>query len=251
MKTLKITLVTALLFLLTPLATTAQDMFYVHEDVVKPSKIKDYEGILQEFMALVNKHQLKGTKWLAVVTNNSHYLYASPIENMAELDKPSFVAKLIEKEGKEVISDLFNRMDKCYDTELNYILKYDEELSYMPDGTREAPKDKNYRKYHMLYVSPSNGDKVRKNMKAIKELFISKGSKEHYRVYQSGFGTDGEYLMVSIAAKDEMDYARQSNENDELLGDEGKKVLGELMSNLLKYEVMLANIRPDLSYSPE
>ncbi len=247
---LKSTLILVALVLFSSMQVQAQ-RFHVHEDVVKPGKVKEYESIIKEVLELVKKHNIEDTKFLTVVSNNGHYLYASPIEKMADLDKPSFVAKLIEKEGKEKVSELFDRMDTCYDTELNYILSYNKDLSFMPEGTTEAPVDENFRKYYMLYLSPSNRKAVTENMKAIKNLYKEKGSSRYYRVYNSGFGANGEYLMVSVAAKDEIDFSERSNANRDLLGEEAGKLMNDLMSNLLKYEVMIANIRPDLGYSPK
>jgi len=140
-------------------------------------------------------------------------------------------------------------MDKCYDTELDYILRLDNELTYMPEGFNQTPEGENYRNNHMLYVSPGNRDVVREKMKAVKDFFAKKGSKMHYRVYSSGFGAKGEYYMVAVAAKDDIDLAQKGKANDELFGDEGKKVFGELWSNLLKYEEVTGWIRPDLAYS--
>ena len=142
-------------------------------------------------------------------------------------------------------------MDKCYDTELDYVLRLNNELTYMPNGFTKTPEGENYRNNHLLYVSPGNRSIMKEKMKAVKELFESKGSKMHYRVYNSGFGTDGEYYMVAVAAKDAEDYARKSKENDALIGEEGQKVMGALFSNMLKYKDIRGDIRPDLGYSPE
>jgi hypothetical protein len=170
---------------------------------------------------------------------------------MAALDKESAGAKLTAKAGKDVMGKLFKRAAQCTETELSYIVHLDKELTYMPNGFTQTPAGKNYRKQHLLYVSPENRAIVKEKMKAVKALFERKGSKEYYRVYRSGFGTVGSYYLVAIAAVDELDYAKQSKENDALLGEEGKKVLGALFSSLLKYEVVLGNIRPEFSYSPK
>jgi len=250
-KTLKITIALTIVLVLNPMISFSQDMYRIHEDVVKPSKIMEYEGILQEMMTIVNKHKLEDTKWISLVTNNSHYSYISPLKNMADMDKPSFVATLIEKEGKEAITDLFSRMDKCYDTELDYIVTLDKELTYMPNGITQTPEGENYRNNHFFYIAPSNRGIVKEKMKAIKTLFESKGSKMYYRVYKSGFGASGEYYMVAVAAKDAGDMAEKEKENDALLGEGLQKALNDLYFNTLRYEKLEGTIRPDLSYSTE
>ena len=211
-KILKTTLLIAIM-VMAPFISNAQDMFRIHEDVVKLSKVMEYESVVKEIITLVKKHNLQDADWFTLASNDSRYMYISSLANMAELDKPSFVESLVEKEGKEVVSNLFNRMDKCYDTELDYVLRLNNELTYMPNGFTQTPEGENYRNNHLLYVSPGNRSIMKEKMKAVKELFESKGSKMHYRVYNSGFGTDGEYYMVAVAAKDAEDYARKSKEN--------------------------------------
>jgi hypothetical protein len=249
MKLRNATILLAIMFLLSSTVTMAQKTFYIHEDIVKPSKIDDYEAALKDLMVMVNKHQLQNVNWLAISTNNSHYFYVSEIKNMADLDKPSLGAMLVEKESKDAVGAIFDRLDECYDIELNYTMNYSDELSYIPEGATTAPEDETFRKYHMLYVTPSNRDAVKESLKAIKELYKSKGSKEYFRVYKSGFGTQGEYYMVSIAATDAAHYEIRSKENDDLLGEAGAKAIAEMYRNLLKYEAMIATIRKDISYS--
>ena len=250
MKTFKNTILLAIL-LIASIITYAQDMYVVQENVVKLSKVKEYETLLKEFITLTKKHNIQDVSWLTLSTDNSHYSYVSPIKNMAALDKESYGAKLAAKAGKDVVNKLYKRAYNCLDAELSYIVHLDKELTYMPNGFTQTPAGKNYRKQHFLYVSPENRAIVKEKMKAVKALFERKGSKEYYRVYRSGFGTAGEYYLVAIAAVDELDYARQSKENDTLLGEEGKKVLSDLFSSLLKYEVVLGNIRPEFGYSPK
>jgi hypothetical protein len=254
MKTLKITLLMVCMLLLSTNFTQAQDqnenkMYRVHEDQVKLTMVSEYEAIVKELVAMIEKHKLPDLHWITLVSSDSKYRFVSPIKNMADLDKPSWIRTLAEKEGNETVSALFDRMDKCYDTELDYILRLDNELTYMPEGFTQTPEGENYRNNHMLYVSPGNRDVVREKMKAVKDFFTKKGSKMHYRVYRSGFGAQGEYYMVAVAAKDDLHLAQKGKANDELFGDEGKKVFGELWGHLLKYEEVTGWIRPDLAYS--
>ncbi|MBT8393220.1 MAG: hypothetical protein KJN66_00080 [Bacteroidia bacterium] len=251
MKTLKTTLILLVLVFITPLSTTAQNMYRVHEDVVKPSHVMEYENVVKELLSLVKKHNIQDEKWITAVTNNSRYLFVAPIENMAVLDKPNFVSVLIEKEGQEKIMGLFNRMDKCYDTELDYIIYLNEDLTYMPDGISQTVEGENFREFHFIYVAPGNRAVVKEKMQAIKALYESKGSKVHYRVYNSGFGTDGEYYMVAISAKDGEHMAKKGKENMELLGEDGQNAMWGMYSNVLRYEKVEADMRPDLGYTPQ
>ncbi len=228
---------------------SANQSYWVHEDVVKPGMMAEYEAVCKELNGHMKTHNIQGAGWIATNTSDNRYLYVSPIANMADLDKSVF-KELSEKMGQEAMSALFARMDKCYDTEQDYIIHLDADLSYQPGGIDQNPEGQNYRKFHYLYVTPGNRAAVKEKMKAVKNMFASKGSKVHYRVYRSGFGTRGEFYMVAVAAKDAVDHAQMSKANQELMGEDGGKVMWDLMNNLLSYEEYTGMMRPDMAYSP-
>lgn len=223
--------------------------YWIHEDVVKPSMVGEYETVVKELVANMKKHSITEANFLVTNTDDNRYLYVGPIENMAQLDKPVFNT-LADKMGGDAMTALFNRMDKCYDIEHNYIIHLDKDLSYMPAGITQTPEGRDYRKFHYLHITPANRSTVKAKMQAVKELFTAKDSPMHYRVYKSGFGTRGEFYMVAVAAKDAIDLAQMAKANEELLGEEGHAVFSELFANLLKYEGYEGRMRPDLYYRP-
>lgn len=169
---------------------------------------------------------------------------------MGEIEDMTW-AELSEKAGREVVTDLFRRMDKCYDNERNQVIIFNEELSYLADANTAIPEDNNYRKNYFLYITPENRAVVKEKMKAVKSMFERKGAKEYYRVYNSGFGSDGEFYLVSIPAKNAEELAKLVTETNLLLGSEGEKILGELFGSLLKYTEIDGQMRPDLAYIPK
>jgi len=240
------------LFLL-PLALMAQtysedQAFHIHEDVVHPDKISDYEQVSKKLISSLKEYNIQDAVWNAASTADGRYLYIQPINNMADLEKNIF-ASLAEKMGKEAVKNLFVEMDKCYDIEQDYILKLNQELTYMPDGVSITQEEQNYRKWHYLHVSPEDRATVKEKMKGIKDLFAGKGSEMHYRVYTSGFGTRGEFYLVAVSAKDPVDYAQRAAQNQALLGEEGKKTFDDLFASLLRYEEVVGWMRPDLAYT--
>lgn len=148
------------------------------------------------------------------------------------------------------MSALFDRMDKCYDIEQNYVIHMEKELSYMPGGITQTPQGEDYRKFHYYHYVPANRAAVKEKVQAIRNLFEKKGSKLDYRVYRSGFGTRGAFYMVAIAAKDAADYATKIAENNSLMGDEWQSTYTDFMGTLQKYEAFEGRMRPDMAYSP-
>lgn len=249
MKNLKTTMGIAIVMLTASLTMNAQNqMFSIHADYVKPSMESEYVEISKTLIAECKKHNLQNADWTQLRMDNGTYLSFEAIPNMAALDINSF-ASLSEKMGKDNFRALFDRFNKCYDRHGSYIVTRIENLTYMPEGAMAAQEGQNYRKYHYLYVTPSTSKMVAEKMKAIKELYTKKGSKEYYRVYHSGFGTLGEFFLVVISAKDELSYAKQSDENDALIGDEGKKLLDDLFKNISRYDPVTGYIHPELSYT--
>ncbi|MAU26758.1 MAG: hypothetical protein CMH48_13660 [Muricauda sp.] len=252
MRTLKTTLLfmAMSLFINTIHAQQSKNQaFYIHEDQVKPSMIQEYEAVSKDFMEACKTHNLQDVNWNIASTTTNKYLTISPIENMAALDNNVF-APLREKMGDEAFGDIFKRFNKCYDVHRDYIVYLNEELTYMPEGIDINTEGKNYRKWHRLYVAPENIQQLKGKLKELKALFEKKGSKEYYRIYHNGFGAEGDYYVAVVSAKDAEDYARQSKENEALLGEEGKKLFGEMFKYVLRYETDEGQMRPDLAYAP-
>lgn len=248
MKNLKKTILFAAVLFATAFTLNAQNqMFSIHIDYVKPSMESEYVEVSKAFVAECKKHNIQNADWTEIRFDNGTYMTFEAIPNMAALDANNF-APLVEKMGEANFKALFDRFSKCYDRHGSYIINRIESLTYMPEGALAAQEDHNYRKFHYLYVSPTTSKMIAEKMKAIKDLYIKKGSKEYYRVYHSGFGTMGEYYLVIISAKDEKSYITQSDENEKLLGEEGKKLLDDLFINISRYEPVTGYIKPTLSY---
>lgn len=248
-KTLKTVTLLFTMLLMTAHYTTAQNQtFWIHADQVKPAKQADYEKVTKDFIDACKKHDVKDADWTTARISDGTYLSITPIANMADLDKNP-LAPLMEKMGEDNFRDIFNRFNECYDEHGDYIVTLISDLSYMPDGLTLNTPGQDYRKWHFLYVKPSNSQALRAKIKEIQALYVQKGAKEHYRMYHSGFGTMGEYYLAVVSAKDDQSYAKSSDENDVLLGDEGKKLFSEMFALLERYEVKTGAMRPDLGYT--
>jgi len=249
MKTFKTTLL-GVTFLLMPFISNAQgnQAFWIHADHVKPSMTGEYEKVSKDFIAACKKYDLKDADWSTAHIEDGTYLSITPIKNMADLDKNT-LAPLAEKMGNDNFNAIFERFNKCYDKHGDYLVVLNSELSYMPNGLTINTEGKNYRKWHFLYVTPENVQNLRGKIKELKALYEKKGSKEHFRIYRAGFGTMGDYFLAVISAKNAQDYAIQSDENEALLGEEGKKLFEDMFKYVYKYESKGGAMRPDLSYT--
>ena len=251
MKKLKIWILTALF--LAPLALTAQEapkMFWVHEDQVKPSMMMEYEKAAKALVENCQKHNIQTLGWITTQTDDHRYLYVSPINSMADINYDGF-QPLMDAMGEEAFGQMFADMDKCYTAHGDYILHLNEDLTYMPDGFTQTPEGQNYRRFYYVRTTPEHNGMLKKKMKAVRDFFEEKGSKVHYRVYQSGFGTIGNYYLVAIASKDGIEFETMGAENDNILGEERVQVFGDMMKYVTSIEEVSGQMRPDLAYSPQ
>ena len=246
MKTFKITLVLAVLCLTFNFSQAQNQLYTVHLDNVKPSMIGEYEKIAKEFNEVCEKYNPE-TSWLTATTSDFKFMYVTPMENFAELDKNPY--KDMAKEMGDAFGEIFQRFNKCYDSHSDYVIRLIDNLSYMPDGLSQTQEGQNYRDYVYIYYTPKNGAKVREGMKAVKAMFANKGSKSHYRVYSSGFGNAESFYLVAISSKDEIDSAHRNKANDELLGPERFVTFDKVMKYASRMEEYAGAIRPDLSYA--
>lgn len=233
------------------LAITAQDqpptMYHVHMDNVKFSKIQQYEEAVKEMHDAMVEHNIQGT-WNAFSISDGRFVFSTPIEKMADLDKNP-MGELYEKMGAEKAGAMFKKMNECYDSHTDYIVHYSPELSYQPENT--SPSDGNYREYHFMYYAPKDSEGMYEGMKAIKELFKSKGISNGYSVFHSGFGSPDSYYMVAVSGENELELAQNGQDNDKKLGPESQATFYKVIGLTTKYEQLEGRFRPEISYQPK
>ncbi|NNC49459.1 MAG: hypothetical protein HKO01_02880 [Flaviramulus sp.] len=247
MRTIKTTLLLVLLLCFTFNFSQAQKRYTVHQDNVKPSMLMQYEAAAKKFNEACKTHNIQ-TSWLTVSTNDLKYMYITPFENFADLDKNHFTD--MAKAMGDDFGKMFEEFDKCYDSHINYNIRMVEDLSYMPEGITITQEGQDYRKFFYIYFTPANAAKMREGMKAVKELYAAKGSKEYYRVYRNGFGTQEEFYLVAVSSKDEIDGATRAKTNDEVLGPDKWDTFSKVMNHASRFEEFSGQIRRDLSYNP-
>ncbi len=223
--------------------------FWIHEDQVKPAMMSEYMETSRNLVDACKKNNVKNIQWSVASMDDGTFLAITPIKDLADIQNMNF-NDLREKVGDETFTKMFENFNKCYDNHGDYVTTLLPSLSYMPDGLSTTTPGKEYRVWHRMDVTPANMQKVQSKMKELKDLFASKNSKMHYRIYRSGFGNVGDYFVAVVSAKDAMDYDRMSAENDQLMGEEGQKLFDEMFDYVDAYSVKRGSMRPDLSYQP-
>jgi len=243
------------LIILLTVTVTAQDekksqAYWIHEDPVYPSMVLDYEETCKELVLNCNKYNIQEANWVTISTDDLKYFFISAIEKMGDLDKSRF-ANLQENMGKDEFNKIFDTFDNCYDTHYDYIIHLDHELSYKPDGVHLSQPDMSYRKMEYYYITPQNFNKAIDILKEFKTLYSDKNSKEHYTIFRSGFGSEGDYIMVLISAKSAEDFERVREESNREFGPERDILYKKLLGITNRVESLNGFYRLDLSYIPK
>lgn len=220
--------------------------YLIHMDPVKPAMQAEYEKTAAKFVKMCKDNSYEHG-WATLNTEDNKYFYISPLKNFAELDENPMAA-LREKVGDEEFEKIFKDFNKCYDSHSDFVLTLDKELSYMPEGVSAMEEGENYRENTKYYFAPENYGKAEEVAAAFKKFYSENNLNMHYRLYRSGFGTDGSYFLVAVSAKDAMDMERKSAEARKAMGPKAEELFGNLNKILLKTETMRGWMRPDLSY---
>lgn len=224
-----------------------KQLMTVHVDEVKPSMYLEYEKISKELIDLCTKHGIDDVNWMVVERDDMSFSYVSPMEKFGDLDRQYFKT-LVEKAGEEVVKDLFNRMDKCYDKHYNMTLALDYELSYMPEGMDINMTDQLYRDFAYYYFEPQNYAALKDLAKKFKDAYVTANSDYHYRIYWSGYGTGDQYLMVVSSGTSEADLATKREMNREKMKEAIKDLRVEFLQLITDMDFASGEMRPDLSY---
>lgn len=251
MKSIYTVLSAVVLILLMSFTTWAQNdryqLYVVHEDHIKDGKMDQHHKGDMDIVKAAKDNNMKGMDWITFVADDGRVMYLSPIKNMGELDNNPF-GDLEKKMGKEEFDKLFDSYDGTYSKHGDYILRLDNELSYMPDGMTTTPEGENYRRLVFYHIPPEHAEKAEEIAKEAKKLYTDKNAKSHYRVYKSGFGNMGSFFMVAASAKSEQEMNSKREETKNLLGKEGETLRKKIEDTFTDIEVVTGHIKPELSY---
>jgi len=228
-----------------------ESLFIIHEDIVKPAMVGEYESASKELAAKLKEHNIQELNYNAASRDDFHYIYVSKIENMAELDSNPWKT-FEEKMGKDKVEALWNRFDKCYDSHKNFIVRRLDDLSHMPASITANISNLNFRHWDFYYIQPEKREEARKIAKEWKTLYESKNIQDDgYRLSFGDLGTDMPVYVTVQFAKDAADFNAKNMKTDQALGEEGKALMQRTMALTRKFESVDGWARPDLSYVPQ
>ncbi len=233
-------------------AAPTTQLFTVHEDVVKPSKVAQYEAAAKSLTALFTKHGIVDVGYNAASGDDFTYLYISPVANMAAIDQASSKwTEARKKIGEATFDAAMKQYDGTYDSHRNYMVRMHPELSYNPEyGQDPVASGMAWRHWDFLYIMPDKGEEATAILKDWKTTSAAKKIAGGYRIYMGDMGTEQPMIIVAWSAKNAAEFYAQDQARRTAMGAEGEALKTRMLAVLSRYETSNGMMRPDLSYTP-
>lgn len=224
----------------------------IHEDLVIPSKAEEYEKAAMGLVDAIKKHKISGITYTAASIDDYTYIYFTPVENLAAVDKmgASF-AELEEKMGKAAFAGMMKSFDACYPSHRNYLVRLRPDLSYKPEHGVQISDGLNFRHWDYYYIHPGMEDEAEAIAKEWVALNEKLKTAEGYRLYVNSYGLEGPLFIVVQSGKSPADFYTRSEAWMQKAGEAGKALMKRTMKVVRQFESKDGMIRPELSASPQ
>lgn len=226
-------------------------LFFVHEDIVKPNMVSKYEEASKGFVELFKELKISRNSH-ASMTEELSYFYLTPIENYSAIDawqKEWETATKNAPEGR--MEEAYSKYDDCYDIHKDYIVRKHNDLSYWPEDARVKRDEIKFLSWTKFWFKDGSGKEFTELAKKFKKAYEDNGVKDGYSIYSGDIGMDRNYWIVVSFGKDAADFYTQRSINRSILNDKVKDLRAGVRAITLKRERMQGWTKPELSYTAE
>jgi hypothetical protein len=221
----------------------------IRDDFVKPSMTDHYEASLSDLAMFLEENDVKQVNYITQLQDNYTYSHVSVINNLDDIN--GGLKDFIHGEKRSAEFDLiWDDLNQTIEGYRYYVVKYEPELSYVPDG-KVWLEDAPFRRWNYLYFEPGTEDEANDIILAWKNLYENKGVKNGFRVFKGVVGLEQPVILFTTWAKDPLDYQVKLQDNMGLLGDEGAILWMAMMQIVSDVEVVEGWFLPQYSYLPK
>jgi len=244
--------------LLLPAAAAAQEdegpqMFFVHQEHVKPSMIGDYEAAAVDWMKLMSGSAAAKDKitYYAYSGPQIGFVYVLPIDDFSHFSDIGDAFDAVAEEVGAPWKEAGDRSNTATDYFESGFYVHRPDLSYEPANPRLSEEEAQMVHWDFWYALPDKTDDLEAVAKEFVELYTSKGLDTGWNVYQAITGGDLPLYVVSVLARNEADFHANEARLNELAGAEAEKLGMKALKAARRVEPFIGWFRPDLSYPQE
>lgn len=220
----------------------------VREDVVKPSMAENYENSLIDLAQFLTENKVKHVNYMTQLQDNFYYAHVAQLNSMEDINGglKTFISG---KEKSAKFDLIWADLNETIESFSYYVVKYEPELSYVPDG-KVWLDDAPYRRWNYLHFEPGTEKLAEDILMAWKNLYKNKGVKSGFRVFKGVIGLDQPVIMFTTWSESPLRYQEELQDSIDLLGDEGNILWFAMMDLVRKAETVEGYYLPQYSYIP-
>lgn len=225
-------------------------IFMVWDEIVKPSKVADYEKAFKHAMDLWKEYSYPYTMYV-FSTEDFHYYFSIPINSLDDIDNV-FAAfeEMAKKMGKEKYAEMHDMFSGTYEYARPMIIHSRPDLSYIPKNLTENDEEANFKYWGICYGIPGMEKEIETAFKKFVELYSGNNIQNGWETYMGTIGTEMPYYFYVNSGKSQGEFwssMEEINKNNPELSKQSMEVWNKFMSTLRKYETKTGWFRSDLS----
>ena len=172
--------------------STAQEkksqLYFIEDYVVKPSMVVQFETAIKDLTATVLKPYNWPWPMETYATEDFHYYFLYPFENLAEIDKAfATFSEILGKFGAQKWDALNRKMGDAAEYYKQGTVTFSPELSYIPEKPRLKPEETKLVSWGFCYVLPGKEKDFEEQFKKMAALSSPKRSSRDSTVGSAGW----------------------------------------------------------------
>ena len=228
--------------------TPQGQLWYIHQEMAKPSMLAEWNSTTLEVMQLAAKVKAPTLmKGVVLEGDDLTFTFAAPIQGFAGIAALNSDFELMAKNDPKAFADLMKRGYAPVESVREFVLEEHAELSYVPAKPSLKPEEARFYHYDIYYLLPGHEEEAAMVAKDFLALFKAKGIAQGYRIFTVVSGPEMPALIVEVPAKSGADYYTTDEAARAALGDAGKALFGRAFAITRRLEHRNAMMRADLS----
>ncbi len=226
-------------------------LYFVEDYVVKPSMVLQFEATFKEVMATVYKPYNWPWPVETYATEDLHYYFLYPFENLTEIDKAfATFYEILGKFGEQKWDALNRKMGDASEYYKQGTITLSPELSYVPEKPRLKPGEAKFVNWGFCYVLPGKEKDFEEQFKKIVAVYKAKKISQGFNGWIGGMGTEMPFYFYTETAKSAADLFLTGEKVIKLVDPEATAIWNTMLGLMRKFETKMGSFRPDLSFVP-
>jgi hypothetical protein len=243
------------IFCLLPLTMNAQQpekknqLFWVIDEVVKPSMQDEYYEAGKKWADLLTKHEFP-YPFYAYWTGDEHVMWSVPIESYADIDKIMETVAKIEEKSPDDYKAMEDAFIGTYDSGRPCVFSLDYKHSMTAEEGESESEEENFIFFDIYYFEPGSEAELNKIFDEMMALAKDKGATQSWYFYWGVMGTDNPVLWSAASAKNAATFYEENAQMWKAMGEEAGKIYRKMTKYVRKHEHKTAWYVKELSYIP-